>query len=197
MNSELLSLYQADRREHSSGFKQGSRPYLDMRERDRRRRQRVSEIIAADETTAPEDYYHAAWIFNHGDTPEDAWQGHTLAREAAALGYRPARWLTAATYDRWLMYQGKPQHYGTQYVTDGKRHRLWDVVSSTTDAERAEWDVPPLAEQLRKAEEATRRDPPGPIGEDAPAWLKEALKRWHAEEAAQDAPLGELRRNAV
>jgi hypothetical protein len=31
--------------------------------------------------------------------------------EAAVLGHPKARWLAAA-YDRWLMYQGKPQKYG-------------------------------------------------------------------------------------
>jgi hypothetical protein len=104
---------------------------------------------------------------------------HTLALEAMELGHPKARWLTAAAYDRWLMYQGKPQKYGTNYVTDGVRHRLWDVDPATMDTERAAWDVPSLAEQLRKAEEATRIDPPGPVNLDAaPWWLKEALVRW-------------------
>jgi hypothetical protein len=96
-----------------------------------------------------------------------------------------ARWLTAAAYDRWLMYQGKPQKYGTQYVHDGVRHRLWDVDPTTTDAERAAWKVPPLAEQLRKAEEATHNHPPVPINfDDAPWWLKQALLRWRHSEGA-------------
>jgi hypothetical protein len=184
MNSELLALYEADRREHASGFGHGAREYVEMRERDRQRRLRVAEIMAEDASNGPEDLYYAAWIFNHGDTPEEAWQGHTFANQAAARGHGPARWLAAATYDRWLMYQGKPQKYGTQYVTDGRRHRLWDAEPTTTDAERAAWDVPPLAEQLRKAEHATRVEPPGPVGEDAPQWLQEAIKRWRTEEAA-------------
>jgi hypothetical protein len=38
-------------------------------------------------------------------------------------------------------------------------------------------------EQLRKAEEATRIDPPQPINlDDAPWWLKEALLRWSVTE---------------
>ena len=183
MNRELLALYQADTADHGRGLRHGTRAYEDMRARDRDRRRRAAEILAKGDGPAPEDSYHAAWIFNHGDTPEDAWRGHTLARQAAALGYRPARWLAAATYDRWRMYQGKPQTYGTQFVSDGVRHRLWDVDAETTDAERTEWDVPPLAEQRRRAEEATRRDPPGPIGDDAPPWLKDALERWKAEGA--------------
>jgi hypothetical protein len=72
-----------------------------------------------------------------------------------------------------------PQKYGTQYVSDGFRQRLWDVLPETTDQERVEWDVPPPAEQLRKAEEATLRDPGQPkITQDAPQWLKDALQRW-------------------
>ena len=85
------------------------------------------------------------------------------------------------------MYQSKPQKYGTQYVNDGVRHRLWDVDPGTTDAKRASWNVPPLAEQLRKAEEATRSDPPQPINpDDAPRWLKEALLRWKRSSGASE-----------
>jgi hypothetical protein len=94
--------------------------------------------------------------------------------------------MAAAAYDRWLMYQGRPQKYGTQFTTDGKSQRLWDVDPATTDEERAAWDVPPLAEQLRKAEQATRNHPPMPVGEDAPQWLKEAVKRWEDEEREGD-----------
>ena len=36
----------------------------------------------------------------------------------------------------------------------------------------------PLAEQLRKAEEATRLHPPIPVRDDAPQWLKDAIQRW-------------------
>jgi len=39
--------------------------------------------------------------------------------------------------------------------------------------------VPPIAEQLRKAKEATIRDPEQPkITRDAPQGLKDALQRW-------------------
>ena len=129
--------------------------------------------------TTGEHFYFAAWIFNHGDTPEDAEKAHQFALEAVRLNYSPARWLAAAAYDRWCMYRGNPQKFGTQYVSDGKRQRLWDVLPETTDQERANWDVPSLAEQIRKAVEATRRNPDQPkITEEAPQWLKDALKRW-------------------
>jgi hypothetical protein len=87
------------------------------------------------------------------------------------------------------MYQGKPQKYGTNYVYDGQCDRLWDVDPETTDADRAAWDVPPLAEQLRKADEANKHRSPMPEDErlafeaSAPGWLKNALAKWRAEEA--------------
>ena len=179
MNDELLALYTADREERVDQPRMGTLEYTAMRERDRQRRLRAAEILSTLEASEAADLYHAALLFQHGDEPEDVWRAYELAREATERGDERARWLTAAAYDRWLMYQGKPQMYGTQYVSDGIRQRLWDVDPSTTDAERAAWNVPPLAEQLRKAEEATRIDPPQPIDlDDAPWWLKEALLRW-------------------
>lgn len=183
MNDELRAMYDADVWDHRQGFALGTPDYVAMRERDRARRRRTAELIAAQTLQTADDFYHAARLFQHGDTPSDAWQAHILALRACELGAQPARWMAAAAYDRWLMYQGRPQHYGTQYVSDGRRQRLWDVDPATTDDERAAWDVPPLAEQLRKAEEATRLDPPRPIDwADAPAWLQAAAARWAREE---------------
>src|SRR5215204_2573707 len=146
MHTELSSLYCADRQERVNQPQSPSLEYQAMRARDLTRRTRVMAIVAAAELHTAEDYYHAAWIMNHGDTPEDARQAHLLALRASELSYRAARWLAAASYDRWQMYQGKPQKYGTNYVFDGNRDRLWDVDPQTTDEERAAWDVPPLAE---------------------------------------------------
>jgi hypothetical protein len=63
----------------------------------------------------------------------------------------PARWLAAAAYDRWLMTGGLPQKYGTQYRFAKGRWVLHEVDPTTSDGERARWDVPPLAEALRRA----------------------------------------------
>ena len=186
MNKELLSLYQADKRERVNQPQGNTPEYKAMRARDGQRRRRVIELAAANGLDTAEDYYHAAHILNHGDTPDDAEHAHRFALRSSELGYRPARWLAAASYDRWQMYQGKPQKYGTNYVFDGQKDRLWDVDPNTTDAERAEWDIPPLAEQLRKAEEANRQKTPmseedlKQFEANAPEWLQSALKKWHA-----------------
>jgi hypothetical protein len=187
MNDELISLYTADKQAHANQPKVNTPVYKAMRARDLERRKRVMELVSANELNTAEDYYHAAWIMNHGDTPDDARNAHILALRSSELGHRPARWLAAATYDRWQMYRGRPQKYGTNYVYDGRRDRLWDVDPNTTDEERAAWDVPPLAEQLRKAEEASKHQTPMTENElrefeaNAPEWLKATMKRWREE----------------
>ncbi len=181
MNRELEALFQADQGERANHPDVGTTEYLALRERDAARRKRLQEIVTSEGLEELDDYYNAAWVLNHGETVEEIWQAHTLAEKAAELGLRRARWLAAATYDRWLMYQGKPQKYGTQIVPDGKRQRVWDVDPETSDAERAEWDVPSLAEMERRAEEVTRKEMMPPM-DDAPQWLKDALIRWNDED---------------
>ena len=181
MSSELQDLFRADQEERANHPEYGTPEYWLLRERDAERRKHLEVIIESGGLKEPEDYYHAAWILNHGDSVEEILQAHILAKEAMELGLRRARWLAAAAYDRWLMYQGQPQKYGTQIVPDGKRQRVWDVEPATSDAERAQWDVPSLAEMNRRAEEVTRNEPM-PLMDTAPEWLKDALPRWCAEE---------------
>ncbi|HUR55591.1 MAG TPA: hypothetical protein VMZ71_15755, partial [Gemmataceae bacterium] len=59
----------------------------------------------------------------------------------------------------------------------GTQYRVWDTDTSVTDEERAALDVPPLAEQHRRAAEESATFPQPPL-ELAPEWLKAALARW-------------------
>lgn len=185
---ELHALFKADQAERENHPAYDTPEYWALRERDAQRRQRVSELLAAGQITTADDYFHAALIYQHGESLDDIWQAHTLARRAtelgatAMLGEHDSHWLAAAALDRWLMYQGQPQRYGTQFVPDGQRIRLWDVDPTTTDADRAANHVPPLAEQLRQAEIATQQDPQ-PDMSKAPEWLKAAILRWEREES--------------
>jgi TPR repeat protein len=148
MNQELRELYEQDQAERQGPISP------DLMERDRKRRQRVEELLDSGSVVSAEDYFHAAMVFQHGEKVEDYWKAYELARRAAEQGHTTGRWLAAAAYDRWLMKQGKPQKYGTQYTSrDDGPFILWDVDPSTTDEERAEWNVPPLAEAIRRAEE--------------------------------------------
>ncbi len=189
MNHELQTLFEADQQERQNFAEDNANDYAakvqEIRAHDAQRRQRVTELIAQGVLKVAEDYYHAAMIFQHGETPEEIWQAHQLASTASELGFSSARWLAAASLDRWLMYQGKPQKYGTQIVSDGKRYRLWDVDPTITDEDRAAYNVPPLTELPGYLEEVTRQNPPPSLGDleglDVPKWLKDAIKRWNQE----------------
>lgn len=164
----LLRLMREDQAEDRAVVA-GSDAYQALRSRDGARREAVMEVLAAGWPDAPDTLYAAAWILNHGDTPEEAFLGHRLAARARDLGHGPSRWLAAAALDRSLMYAGRPQKFGTNIVPDGVGWRLWDVDPSTTDDERRDNNVPTLAEmQARAAADTT----PQPLLEAAPDWLK-------------------------
>jgi hypothetical protein len=149
MNEELRILCeqdQADRR--GRGIAEGGI------ERDRLRRRRVEELIEGGALQDAKDYFHAALVYQHGEQLEDYWRAYDLARKADALGFRTN--LAACAYDRWLMNQGKPQRFGTQSRTINGRYTMWDVDPATTDAERAEWNTPTLAELRRRVDELNR-----------------------------------------
>ncbi len=158
MNTELQAFYEQDQADRSVFFEQLDHEQLQqVLQRDRARRQRVEELVRSEALQAREDYFHAAMVFQHGETLDDFWRAHEMAKRGAELGHPNCHWLMAAAYDRWLMNQGKPQKYGTQYTSrDDEPYRLWDVDPTTTDEERAAWNVPPLAEALRQAEELSR-----------------------------------------
>jgi hypothetical protein len=93
-------------------------------------------------------------VFQHGSEVSDYRLAHALALKAAELdpANKEARWLAAASRDRELMTLGKPQLYGTQFRKEGERWVLYDVDPAVTDAERAKWNVPPLAAAKARAE---------------------------------------------
>lgn len=155
MNEEVYALFQADQAD-----RRVTPSPENMYERDRARRDALDDLIAAGALKTGEDYFHAAMIFQHGDRLEHYWRAHEWAKQAADRGFQRGRWLAAAAYDRWLMRQGKPQKYGTQYVPSNGRWMLWHVDPATTDEGRAAWNVPPLARALQRAEEMTRQHPP-------------------------------------
>jgi hypothetical protein len=146
---ELMRLVdedQKDRRGHNAPS--GPEEWKQVSERDRQRRQRVRELLDAGAAKTGADFFAAALVFQHGDTLEDFARARELAAEAARKGHPVGLWLTAATWDRWLMHAGQPQRFGTQYQLDEatKQMRLYTVDPSVTDVERERWGFPPLAE---------------------------------------------------
>jgi hypothetical protein len=118
---------------------------------DTQRRHDALRYLQSGETWSTQDLVYAAFIFQHGDCPEHYRYAHRLAQIALEAGDLEAGWIYAATLDRYLMSLGKPQKFGTQYVGTGENFRLYPVDPSTTDEERAQYNVPPLSEALERA----------------------------------------------
>lgn len=125
----------------------------DVGEADAARRQQVKDLLAKGELHSGEDFEKAAFIFQHGGTPDDYLMAHTLAMIAVARGDAKALWIATATLDRYLQSIGKSQIYGTQYRRDAKVGWTQDPYDRKLipDALRRALDVksqPMQAEQL-------------------------------------------------
>ncbi|MEZ4671366.1 MAG: hypothetical protein R3E39_25980 [Anaerolineae bacterium] len=148
MNHTLRDLYEEDKRDAQTY--RGDEAFI----ASQARRAYVEELLRSGQLQSADDYYHAAFIFQHGERLEHWAQAYLLARTAADMGHPKARYQAAAAHDRWLMRQGLPQKFGTNSVMDGDGWRVWDIDSQTTDEERVRWDVPPLEHLLARGEEA-------------------------------------------
>jgi hypothetical protein len=127
---------------------------------DSERRERTRVLIDEGRLASADDFYYAAFIFQHGGEPADYLLAHTLAIAAVAEGRKDAKWIAAATLDRYLQELHQPQIYGTQYLTkmDGiTRQEPYDR-ALVPDALRKVLGVPVLADQeKRRAEMQARR----------------------------------------
>lgn len=127
---------------------------------DAERREATRRLLAAGSLHAGQDFASAAFIFQHGDTPDDYLLAHTLALVAVAKGETGATWIAAATLDRYLDAIGKPQIYGTQFhnknagphtqepynrdlISDSLRHQLGVPSVSAQEEQRKRYDMPP------------------------------------------------------
>lgn len=137
INRDLYDLYeadQADRRTRPIDWDVVSR-------RDSVRRVAVGEMLLAGDVKTADDFYHAAMVYQHGESAESFLLANLLTREAVRLdsSHAPARQMIGMTHDRYLWNVGRPQVYGTQsrMAEDG----LWTFEpfdpDAVTDEERA------------------------------------------------------------
>lgn len=146
-NSELAKLYdedQADRKPEPGK----SIDWSAVGPRDKRRENRVKQLYESGELHTGMDCLRAAMVLQHASKPEDHLLAHELCVVALAKGEREARWLAAATEDRFLMNIGRPQRFGTQYRSSSPDSpvKLYEVGPGVTDRLRQEMAVPSLAD---------------------------------------------------
>jgi hypothetical protein len=97
-------------------------------------------------------------------SPDNYLLAHYLFKSAFAAGYKDARYLVAASIDRYLSFTVGYQKYGTNRLTNqATGQEEWAPIDrKTTDAERAKYGVPPLAELLKQFPEQSTKKPPTP-----------------------------------
>ena len=110
----------------------------------------VDSVLAAGGARTANDFYHAAMVYQHGGGATSYRRAHELASRAVDLDpdHADAKWLTAASWDRYLAESGQPQWYGTQYSCgeDGLRRLLPVEEGRVSDEERQALGVRTLAE---------------------------------------------------
>ena len=113
-NEELARLFeddQADRRPKDGGAIDPAA----LVARDRQREARVKALYRAGDLRTGKDYYRAAMVLQHASEPEDNLVAHEFCVVALAKGERSARWLAAATEDRFLIRMRRPQRFGAEF----------------------------------------------------------------------------------
>lgn len=148
-NRELWAIMEADQKDRQSLDTDVTQAIG----RDRERRARVAEILAAGGVKTSMDYFNAALILQHGESAANYQKARDLALKSVELepANARARWLAAAALDRYLVKTGKPQLYGTQFRQVNGVWMLEPVdEAAMTDEERAKWNVPPLADMKKR-----------------------------------------------
>jgi hypothetical protein len=112
-SSEVHELYLEDQKGRGVGGE--SLPWEKIEPRDRARRARIHELLSTEALQTAEDFHDAAFIYQHGQIPDDYLLGHVLATVAVQKGDAKSLWISAATFDRYLNSIGQSQVFGTQY----------------------------------------------------------------------------------
>jgi hypothetical protein len=144
--------------------------------RDAERRKKVRALLAAGQVISALDFHDAAFIFQHGESPDDYLLAHILAIAAVVKGDSSSKWIAAATLDRYLQVIGQQQVFGTQYLDNSylyflQHHNDADLAEKIKavskgitqqpyndqlipDALRADFCVPELRRQTEAVEAA-------------------------------------------
>jgi len=145
-NAEMTAIFDEDQadRQNWQNMTDAQRAAVAVQDALRRKRTRV--LLEDGELRAGEDFRRAAFVFQHGEAADDFLVAHTLALAALAMGDAEARWIAAATLDRYLTTIGKAQVYGTQFDRQNAVREPYDR-ALIPDSLRGALNVPPAAKK--------------------------------------------------
>ncbi|RSB46042.1 hypothetical protein EGK63_08190 [Brevundimonas sp. 357] len=157
-NAEMAAIFVADQavRQNIDPARFRDRAFVEqMNADDAARRERTRALLDAGALQTGEDFRAAAFVFQHGSTPEDYLLAHSLAVTGVAKGSKQAAWIAAASLDRFLQSVDRKQIYGTQTrMMNGGEPTLEPYDRDLLPAAvRAAAGVPNLAEQDARLEQ--------------------------------------------
>lgn len=144
--SDLETMYRASlqQSEQYEG-KGGLTPNYAQDQDDRLRRVQLMDLKG--ELKTPLEQFYASVILVRSDAVEHLEMAERLALLAGRTGEPRALPVAAEAIDRRLLKERRPQRYGTQYVYEAvlEKWLLYPTDPETTDEDRAELGIPPLA----------------------------------------------------
>lgn len=155
-NAEMTAIFAADQ---AARMGSGAIDWAKVGREDDARLARTAALLDAGELDSGDDYYHAAFLFQHSGKPDDYLKAHLLAIVAVARGKPAATWIAAATLDRYLQSIKQPQVLGTQFITPKGKPSTQEPYDRrlVSNAMRAALRVPPIAEQDKQRIEIDAR----------------------------------------
>lgn len=152
-NPEMAAIFKADQDD-----RKGNPSKIDwsvVGPADVKRRKRTQDLLDAGQLQSAQDYFGAAFVFQHGAQPDDFLKAHLLAMVAVARGRPDALWIASASLDRYLQNIGKPQVLGTQFTmpADAPVNQEPYNRALMSDAMRGALKVPTLAEQEKQRQQ--------------------------------------------
>ena len=146
-NTEMRAIFAEDQKVRQGEISEAQ--WAVISKEDAARRERTRGLLARDQLHTSEDFREAAFVFQHGDGPDDYLLAHTLAMIAVGKGDNGAVWIASATLDRYLQSIQRPQIYGTQFLGNPGSPQTQDPFNREliSDSLRAELGVPSLADQ--------------------------------------------------
>ena len=85
--------------------------------RDQQRQARARELLREGQVQTGRGFHYVALLFQHSATVDDLALAHILAVTALIQGDGGAKWLAAATFDRYRQNEKEGQVFGTQFMS--------------------------------------------------------------------------------
>jgi len=183
---ELQELYDSDQKDQNDPTWTETND-VEFARRQKVRRDRVMEILQAGMLPEVRDWDHAAMLLQHGESADDYLLAHVLSLPPGIAAGPNARFMCAATLDRFLQSCGRAQIFTTQSgAADPSVYAPCEPFDdSMSEALRAVFELKPLPRAKDGAKPAKKEKGPGakdlagfaklaqPLaaGAEAPAWL--------------------------